>query len=90
MICAAHQPQHLPWLGYLSKLDAADVFVLYDDARYKHDEWQNRNRIKAAGKDGWQWLTVPVHHDHGQLLRDIRIDNSKPWARKHATAIATN
>ena len=89
MICAIHQPQYLPWLGYLSKIDAADLFVLYDDTDYKHDEWQNRNRIRS-GDGGWRWLTVPVHHRQGEPIRDIRIDNTRPWARKHAHAIATH
>ena len=88
VICAVHQPQYLPWLGYFSKLDAADVFVIYDDTQYKHDEWQNRNRIKTP--HGVQWLTVPVHHSQGELVRDIRIDNLKPWPRKHANALTTN
>ena len=88
MICAVHQPQYLPWLGFFSKLDAADVFVLYDDTQYKHDEWQNRNRIKTP--NGVQWLTVPVHHSQGEQIWDIRIDNLKPWRRKHAQALATN
>lgn len=88
MICAVHQPQYLPWLGFFSKLDAADLFVIYDDTQYKHDEWQNRNRIKTA--NGVQWLTVPVHRSQGEIIRDIRIDNAKPWARKHANALTTN
>ena len=89
VLCAIHQPQYLPWLGYLSKLDDAELFVLYDDTDYKHDEWQNRNRIKLPGA-AWQWLTVPVHHSKNELIRDIRIDNSKPWRRKHLHAIDTN
>jgi hypothetical protein len=88
MICAIHQPQYLPWPGYFSKLDAADVFVLYDNTQYKHDEWQNRNRIKTA--NGVQWLTVPVHHRQGEPIRHVRIDNTRPWRRKHAHAFATN
>lgn len=88
MICAVHQPQYLPWLGFFSKLDAADVFVVYDDTQYKHDEWQNRNRIKTP--NGIQWLTVPVHHSQGEFIGAIRIDNEKPWRRKHAHALATN
>jgi len=88
VICAIHQPQYLPWLGYLSKLDAADVFEIYDDTQYKHDEWQNRNRIRTAA--GVQWLTVPVHHSRGELIRDVAIDNSLPWARKHANALSTH
>jgi hypothetical protein len=91
MICAIHQPQYLPWLGYFSKLDAADVFVIYDDTQYKHDEWQNRNRIKSpTAKDGWQWLTVPVHRSRDALIRDIQIDNTRRWAAKHINALSTN
>ena len=91
MICAVHQPQYLPWPGYFSKLDAADVFVIYDDTQYKHGEWQNRNRIKSPNtEDGWQWLTVPVHHSEGELIREIRIDNRHDWPRKHLNAMAAS
>lgn len=86
MICAIHQPQYLPWLGYFSKLDAADVFVIYDNTQYKHDEWQNRNRIKTS--TGPQWLTVPVHHRQGLLINEVEIETANPWARKHSSAIA--
>jgi hypothetical protein len=88
MICAVHQPQYLPWPGFFSKLDAADLFILYDDTQYKHDEWQNRNRIKTP--QGRQWLTVPVHRRQGALIREIRVDNGQHWTRKHANAIASN
>ena len=33
MKCASHQPQFLPWLGYLHKIRSADVFV-YASARH--------------------------------------------------------
>jgi len=88
VICAVHQPQYLPWPGYFAKLDAADLFVIYDDTQYKHDEWQNRNRIKTA--NGAQWLTVPVHHHQADRICDVRIDSTLPWRRKHANALATN
>ncbi len=67
MIMAAHQPQYLPWLGYLDKIDRADVFVLLDRVQFKKNEWQNRNRIKRAG--GWHWLTLPVRHRFPQGIR---------------------
>ena len=53
MILAAHQPQYLPWLGYLHKIASADVFLILDDVQYKKNKWQNRNRIKST--EGWQW-----------------------------------
>ena len=40
-----HQPQFLPWLGYLDKIDRADLFIVLDTVQFKKNEWQNRNRI---------------------------------------------
>jgi hypothetical protein len=85
MRVAIHQPQFLPWLGYLDKIDRADCFVLLDSVQFKKNEWQNRNRIRTA--DGWQWVTVPVLHDFGQLIRDVRINQTTDWQRKHLHAI---
>jgi hypothetical protein len=89
MILAVHQPQYLPWAGYLDKIDRADRFVLLDNVQFKKGEWQNRNRIKTAA--GWQWLTVPVLHDYGQAIREVRIDPAREtWGRKHREALRTN
>jgi len=86
MILAAHQPQYLPWLGYLDKLDRADVFVLLDTVQFKKNEWQNRNRIK--GPDGARWLTVPVRRRFPQLLSEVRIADPR-FARKHRRSLET-
>ena len=38
MRVAIHQPQYLPWLGYLDKIDRADLFVVLDCVQFtKHD-----------------------------------------------------
>ena len=88
MRIAIHQPQYLPWLGYLDKLDRADVFVLLDTVQFKKNEWQNRNRIRTA--QGWQYLTVPVLHEFPQRLDQVRINNQTDWRRKHQTALETH
>lgn len=81
------QPSYLPWLGYFAQLHRSDVFVVYDDVQFDKESWRNRNRIKTAG--GPQWLTVPVLTSGQQRPsnRDVRIDNSTPWRRKHLRAI---
>ena len=84
MILAAHQPQYLPWLGYLDKIDRADVFVLLDRVQFKKNEWQNRNRIKRRG--GWHWLTVPVRHRFPQSLHEVEIADQR-WRRKHRRSL---
>ena len=85
MICAIHQPQYLPWIGYFDKMDAADVFVYYDNTQFKKNEWQNRNRIKGPSK--WQWLTIPVTFQFGQTIRETIPVASVRWAKKHWQSI---
>jgi len=85
MIYAVHQPQYLPWLGFFDKMERSDVFVFLDNVQYKHREFQNRNRIRT--KDGEMWLTVPVRVERGQLVRDVRIDDSQGWREEHLKSL---
>jgi hypothetical protein len=82
---AIHQPHYLPWLGYLAKWAAADVFVLLDTVQYEKHGWQNRNRVKTAA--GPRWLTVPVHARLGTPIAEVTIDQRQPWAARHLRAI---
>lgn len=88
MIVAVHQPQFLPWLGYFDKIRRADLFCYLDNVQYKKNDWQNRNRIKTA--QGWQWLTVPVHYRFPQKIKEVRINNTVNWKKKHLQTLATN
>jgi hypothetical protein len=85
MLVAIHQPQYLPWLGYLDKIDRADIFVILDNVQFKKNEWQNRNRIRTP--QGWQWLTVPVLHRFGQRIAEVQINPAEDWAAKHLRAL---
>ncbi len=86
MRVAIHQPQFLPWLGYLDKIDRVDLFVLLDSVQFKKNEWQNRNRIRTA--QGWQWVTVPVLHRFGQRIAEVRINQTSRWQDRHLRALA--
>ncbi len=88
MLIAIHQPQYLPWLGYIDKIDKADVFVILDNVQFKKNEWQNRNRIKTA--QGWQWITVPVLYRFPERINEVKINNKTNWNRKHLQAFITN
>ena len=81
-----HQPQFLPWLGYLDKIDQSDLFVVLDRVQFKKNEWQNRNRIRTS--QGHQWLTVPVLHKFGQRIDEVRIDESADWRTRHLRAVS--
>jgi hypothetical protein len=80
-----HQPQFLPWLGYLDKIDYADMFIVLDSVQFKKNEWQNRNRIRTA--TGWQWLTIPVLQHFGQRIDDVLINPTAGWRVQHLRAL---
>jgi hypothetical protein len=84
------QPGYLPWLGFFEQLYSCDVFVLYDDVQFEKGSWRNRNRIKSP--QGPVWLTVPVLlKGRGfPLIKDVKINSSIPWSKKHIKTITQN
>lgn len=87
MIVSIHQPAYLPWLGYLARIAASDVFVFLDTVQFEKNSFTNRNRVKTA--NGPVWLTVPVlQSGHTQKkLFEIEIDPNQPWRKKHLRSI---
>ncbi len=86
MLVAAHQPNYLPWLGFLHKLLTADQFMLADTAQFVKRGpfgWIHRNKIRTA--DGWAWLSLPVKTagKFTQSCAEAELDNSRDWRRKH-------
>lgn len=82
------QPAYIPWRGYFDQIRRADLFIFYDDVQYDKHGWRNRNQIKTT--QGKQWLTIPVHSKgvtDGIQIKDVRIDWSKPWQKKHLNAL---
>ncbi|MBN1450119.1 MAG: WbqC family protein [Anaerolineales bacterium] len=82
------QPSYIPWRGYFDQIRRADLFIFYDDVQYDKHGWRNRNQIKTA--QGKQWITIPVHSKgvtEGIPIKDVRIDWSKSWPKKHLNAL---
>ena len=71
MICSVHQPNYLPYLGFFEKVFRSDVFILYDTTQFKKNDWQNRNKLCTA--DGWQWISMPILHNFGQKINEVKI-----------------
>jgi hypothetical protein len=86
VILTAHQPVYLPWLGLFQKIQAADLFCVFDIVQYQKKDFNNRNKIKT--KNGEMWLSVPVE-SKGYLdkkIHDIKILEDG-WRRKHYKSI---
>jgi len=89
MIVSILQPSYLPWIGMFDLMHKSDVFVYHCDVQYDKS-WRNRNRIRT--KEGTSWLSVPVmiKGNSRSLVKDMEIDNSQKWARRHWNLILAN
>ena len=84
----AHQPEFLPWLGNISKATMGDIYYIVDTVQFVQGVFQNRNKIRIKNTPGWQWLTIPIKSQGKFLLwKDVEIDNTKNWKRKHINSI---
>jgi hypothetical protein len=87
---AIHQPEHLPWLGYLDKARKADRFILLDTVAFKKNYFENRNRIRTP--QGWGWVNVPVllKGRFGQTFLETEINNRTRWAEVYYRTLLQN
>jgi hypothetical protein len=88
MMATIHQPDYIPWIGFFDRIDKSDMFIVLDNVQFITRGYHNRNRIKTP--DGWMWLTVPVIHNFGQKISQVKIDNSKDWASSHLESLKRN
>lgn len=94
MICAIHQPNFFPWLGYFDKIQKADVFVFLDEVQYPKSgsgsgSWVNRVKIDIQGAA--KWVGCPLQHKHGSFpIRQAEIDETQPWRKKLLRTLEMN
>lgn len=81
------QPNYIPWLGYFDLMRQSDVWIWYDDVQFTKRDWRNRNRVAGSGQ--MFWLTVPVKTKgrFRQTIREVEIDESQPWRRRHVETL---
>lgn len=89
-IITAHQPSYLPWLGLFHKIAISDIYVYLDNVQFEKNSFTNRNKIKTA--QGAIWLTVPVlaKNHFNKTIKELEIDNSQDWRKKHWQSIYLN
>lgn len=86
LLVTIHQPDHLPWLGLMNKIDQSDLFVVLDCVQLSKKVFQHRNRvIGPSGCMDPTWLTVPIATANHQrfALSDIEINNQIDWQRRY-------
>jgi hypothetical protein len=85
-----HQPDFLPWLGYFIKILKCDIFVILDDVQLSRRGYTHRDLIKT--NQGIKWITVPIKkkNNFDVKIKDVEIDNSINWKKKHIKTLEQN
>ena len=87
-LTSIHQPNFAPWTGYFDKLAGVSTFVLLDTVPYSKGSFANR--VHLLGRDGPQWLTVPVLTKGrlGQPTDQVEVNGARDWVTEHLGTIA--
>jgi hypothetical protein len=84
---AIHQPEYLPWLGYLDKARSVDLFVILDNVQFDRSSLQHRARV--IGANGPHWLTIPFRHRFPQTIDEVEFVDDR-WRSKHWKSLVAN
>lgn len=94
-ICAIHQPNFFPWLGYFDKMRKADVFVYLDAVDYPKSgskgmgSWTNRVKVNVQGQP--RWVGCSIKRFQGKrLIKDVEISDQQPWREKLLRTLEVN
>lgn len=87
IVCAIHQPNFFPWLGYFDKIKRSDIFVFLDAVDYPRNGssgmgcMTNRVQINMKGKPSW--IGCPIQRaSSNQAINNTRICYTIDWRRK--------
>ncbi len=83
-VCAIHQPNFFPWMGYFDKIRRSDVFIFLDAVDYPRSgsksmaSWSNRVKIDADGSESWfrcQVKKAPL----GTKINQVVLSDDQSW-----------
>ena len=69
-------------MGYFQKMEAADLFIILDDVKFRKNYFQNRNRFLNTSGDE-EWFTVPVQKKHvSKNINEVEVSPDHRWRKK--------
>ena len=85
---AIHQPHYFPYPGYIHKMMSSDIFVYLDIVPFEKNGLQNRNKIKTS--QGEMWLTLPIKHNFGQTIKEVKVVDPHRTLKNHFKSLLAN
>lgn len=83
-VCAIHQPNYFPWMGYFDKICRADVFIFLDAVDYPRSgsksmaSWCNRVKIDVGDREAW--FRCPVQKAPlGTKINEVFLSEDTNW-----------
>ncbi len=88
-VVAIHQPDYFPWLGYFHKIYYSDIFIILDNVEFSKNSLTKRTQIiKSPSSPEKTYLSLPLKkRSDFSLIKDVLIDNSQGWQKKHLNQI---
>jgi len=88
MICAIHQPNFFPWLGFFDKIEKCDIFVLLDDVQVPKKGGSYTNRVNFNIGNKSQYFSAPIQKD-SLILNEIEFVKNN-WRDKLIKTLQSN
>lgn len=89
-ILCADALSYLPPVAFTVRALAADAYLLADDIQFSTSGVCHRAKIKTAGGVSLLALPVLTKGRGRQLIKEIELDNSRHWQRRHWRSIEVN
>jgi hypothetical protein len=85
MLCAIHQPNFFPWMGYFNKIYRADRFIYLDNVDYEksgHSMQCYTNRVSIVSNGKSVYIYTPLIREHGeQIINNVKINCGTEWKK---------
>lgn len=81
-ICAIHQPNLFPWLGYFYKIANCHTFIFLDNVEIVTGTSKSiTNRTSIKSNNGKLVLTIPIKKGESKLIQNIEFADNL-WRKK--------
>jgi len=80
MIGTFHHSYLLPWIGYFTKLEYSDIFVILDDVGFRRNHIKRVQILNSQGEK--YWITIPVGNNWGMPCNIIKIPTEKKFVKR--------
>jgi len=75
-----HHSYFIPWIGYFTKLEYVDIFVILDDVGFRRNHIKRVEILNSQGNK--YWLTIPLGNNWGKPCNEIELPKETKYLKK--------